>query len=222
MKNLYFILFFLILMPSICYSVDSTTISSLEKFYGELKGFNADFTQILEHKESGSREIRQGKLSFKKPLLIRWQTTPPHEETLVVSEKEIWDYLPEEKIAYRYNPEIVQDSRSIIQVLTGQAPLAKDFDIKDGGLDKGNQKLILYPHEPVPSMVEATLWVNPQNGQIQRTRITDFYGNINDVSLSNFKSNPRFGSTEFNYQPPKGVEIEDRIDHGVEEKELFK
>lgn len=190
--------------------------------YEALKSFDADFEQTLTHKESGSVEKRKGRLRFQKPLLIRWQTQKPQEETLVVTAKEIWDYLPDEEIAYRYPPSLVQDSRSIIRVLTGQAAMTRDFDVKVAGREGGLVRLMLYPHEPSPQMVEASIWIEPESGYIRRANIVDFYGNANDVRFTAFKPDARIGAAEFRFTPPPGVEVEDRIDRSVEERELFK
>ena len=190
--------------------------------YEALKSFTADFEQTLTHKESGSVEKRKGRLLFQKPLLIRWQTAKPHEETLVVTGKEIWDYLPDEDIAYRYPPSLVQDSRSIIQVLTGQSAMNRDCDVKAAGKDGGLMRLLLYPHEPTPQMVEAAIWVEPESGYIRRANIVDFYGNANDVRFTSFRPDARIAPAEFRFTPPAGVEVEDRIDRHVEERELFK
>ena len=190
--------------------------------YEALKSFAADFEQTLTHKESGAVEKRKGRLLFQKPLLIRWQTEKPHEETLVVTGKEIWDYLPDEDIAYRYPPNLVQDSRSIIQVLTGQSAMNRDFDVKVAGREGGLVRLLLYPHEPTPQMVEAAIWVEPETGYIRRADIIDFYGNANDVRFTSFRPDARVAPSEFRFTPPAGVEVEDRIDRTIEERELFK
>ena len=190
--------------------------------YDVLRSFSASFEQTLTHKESGSREKRQGTLLFRKPLLIRWQTEKPHEETLVVTAKEIWDYLPDEEVAYRYPLDLVRDSRSIIQVVTGQAALTKDFDVKDEGRENGLVRLRLYPKEPAPQMVEAELWVEPAAGYIRRARIVDFYGNSNDVRFTAFRPDAPLQAADFTFKAPKGVEVEDRIDSKVQERELFR
>lgn len=196
--------------------------STIQTRYEKLRTFSATFEQTLTHKESGSVEKRQGNLLFQKPLLIRWQTDKPHEETLVVTHKEIWDYLADEEIAYRYPLELVRDSRTIIQVITGQAALTKDFDVKEAGQENGLAKLHLYPKEPAPQMVEALLWVEPSTGYIRRASIIDFYGNSNDVRFTQFKPDTSLKESDFTFTAPKGVEVEDRIDRKVQEKELFK
>ena len=195
--------------------------ATIQARYEKLRTFSATFEQTLTHKESGSVEKRQGSLLFQKPLLIRWQTDKPHEETLVVTHKEIWDYLADEEIAYRYPLELVRDSRTIIQVITGQAALTKDFDVKEAGQENGLAKLHLYPKEPAPQMVEALLWVEPSTGYIRRASIIDFYGNSNDVRFTQFKPDTSLKASDFTFTAPKGVEVEDRIDRKVQERELF-
>ena len=196
--------------------------ATIQARYEKLRTFSATFEQTLTHKESGSVEKRQGNLLLQKPLIIRWQTDKPHEETLVVTHKEIWDYLADEEIAYRYPLELVRDSRTIIQVITGQAALTKDFDVKEAGQENGLAKLHLYPKEPAPQMVEALLWVEPSTGYIRRASIIDFYGNSNDVRFTQFKPDTSLKESDFTFTAPKGVEVEDRIDRKVQEKELFK
>ena len=195
--------------------------ATIQARYEKTGSFSADFEQTLTHKESGSVEKRQGKLLFKKPLLIRWQTAKPHEETLVVTGKEILNYLPDEEIAYRYPLTLVQDSRSIIQVITGQAALTKDFDVKSEGKEDGLAKLRLFPKEPAPQMVEAIIWVEPETGYIKRANILDFYGNSNEVRFTSFAPDVSIKASDFSFTPPKGIEVEDRIESAVPEKELF-
>lgn len=225
LKNLYIFAIFIIMgaMAANAHaaSVDNTLVDLIQKQYNKTNAFEADFDQTLTHKESGAKEKRKGRLLFQKPLLIRWQTASPHEETLVVNSKEIWDYIPEEEISYRYSPNLVKDSRNIIQVLTGQARLTQDFDVKSMGKENGFSKLTLYPKEPTTQMVDAIIWVNDE-GYIRRVRINDFYGNANEVILTSFRPVSQIATSQFKFTPPKGVEVEDLIDRKVEERELFK
>ena len=220
-KSIYILAAGLVLMAATAAQA-SDIATTIQARYEKLRTFSATFEQTLTHKESGSVEKRQGNLLFQKPLLIRWQTDKPHEETLVVTNKEIWDYLADEEIAYRYPLDLVRDSRTIIQVITGQAALTKDFDVKEAGTENGLAKLHLYPKEAAPQMVEALLWVEPATGYIRRASIIDFYGNSNDVRFTQFKPDTSLKASDFTFTAPKGVEVEDRIDRKVQERELFK
>ena len=146
--------------------------STIRDRYASLNTFQAEFTQYLKHRESGQQEKRQGTLIFKKPLLVNWQTRAPHAESLIISADEIWDYLPEEKVAYRYPHSLVDDSRSLIQIVTGQALLSKDFDVKDGGT-QGALKIARYFEEQGIAFDavydEGGIIIAPGLGGIQRT-----------------------------------------------------
>lgn len=217
----------LLLIMVLFYAVPSALCaepgSSLQAHYAAMKSFTASFEQVLVHKESGMKETRSGKLIFSKPLLIRWETKDAsgNSELLVVNSKEIWNYLPEESLAYRMPLDLVQDSRTIIQVITGQANLDKDFDVKEKGAENGLLRLLLYPKEPLPQMVEARLWVDPNTNLIRRAVIIDFYGNSNDITLSDLRENISVASSAFSFTPPKGVDVEDRMDPNIQERTLF-
>ncbi|MDR3363049.1 MAG: outer membrane lipoprotein chaperone LolA [Desulfovibrio sp.] len=207
-------------VSSLCPAADLADV--IQRRYAETTSFSANFEQTLTHRESGSVEKRQGNLLFQKPLLLRWTTEKPHEELLVATKKEIWDYLPDEGVAYKYPLDTIRDSRGIIQVLTGQAALTKDFDVKPDGVENNFTKLRLYPKEPTPQMVEAVIWVDTAQGYIRRATITDFYGNANDVRFTSFLPNAQVRDTDFSFTPPKDVDVEDRATAGAQERELFK
>ncbi|MDR3320020.1 MAG: outer membrane lipoprotein carrier protein LolA [Desulfovibrio sp.] len=198
------------------------TITHLQRQYTELEGFAADFEQTLKHKESGTVEKRKGTLLFQKPFLVRWTTGKPHHETLVITDREIWDYLPDEELAYRYPLSMVQDSRNIIQVITGQAALTQDFDVMADGEEENFIRLKLYPREPGPQIVEALIWTDKAGGYIRRAEITDFYGNKNEVRFTSFNSQKSFKANDFSFTPPKGIEVEDHTKKEKQVRQLFK
>ncbi|MBQ3060341.1 MAG: outer membrane lipoprotein chaperone LolA [Desulfovibrio sp.] len=207
-----FFLYCLVVLISVSWlstgSRAATAETDIQKLYGEMFSFAADFEQTISHRESGLIEKRRGKLLFKKPLLVRWQTSKPHEELLLVNADAVWNYLPDEEVVYRYPLEVMQGSQGIIQVLTGQAALTKDFEVKAEGKEKTLCKLRLYPKEPSPQMVEALIWVDGK-GYIRRASILDFYGNSNDVRFTRFITDT-VRDIDFLFVPPKGVDIEDR------------
>jgi len=190
----------------------SSIIGKIQNTYGDIRGFRAEFTQELTHQESGSTEKREGVLLFSKPLLVRWETFAPTPELLLVGEKEIWNYLPDEELAYKYSLELAQDSRSLIRVITGQIPLDQDYDVESmpaSSEDGGLIHLLLYPKEPTPQITEAHLWVEPDSGLIRKAQVMDFYGNTNSISFNSLNRDETPKAEEFVFSPPKGTEVED-------------
>lgn len=187
----------------------------MQKKYESMQSFTAEFTQRLVHQESGSEETRQGTLAFQKPLRVRWETKAPHAELLVITDKDVWDYLPDEELAYQYSPEVVHDSRSIIQVITGQSRLDKDFTVEAEPDDNGLAVLRLYPKDPSPQLVEALLWVDKGTKLIKKAQILDFYGNTNEVALTSLTPDASIKAGTFQFTPPQGITVENLMNQDV-------
>lgn len=204
-----FLLPFLAVMAAAA-AAEEGVAERLQQKYASFAAMQAEFKQVLVHKESGSREQRSGVLQFKKPLLVRWETKKPSPELLLVTANAIWNVFPEEEMAYKYGLDLAQDSRSIIRVITGQARLDQDFFLEAEGMDNGLEKIRLYPKEPVQSMVEALLWIDPKTDLIRKLRVYDFYGNENEITFSAQNIAAKLQDSLFKYTVPKGFIVEDR------------
>lgn len=190
-------------------------VQGLQKTYAQLQSFRVDFQQRLIHLESGNEDVRKGSLLYSKPLLVRWETLAPQAELLLVGAEDIWNYLPDEELAYRYALSLAQDSRSVIMVITGQSPLDKDFEVERLEDENGLAHLLLYPKEPVTQLTEAQLWVDPQSYHIRKVSIIDFYGNTNEITFEVLTPNVSAPASGFTFTPPPGTEVEDhRQDEG--------
>lgn len=210
---------------TISYAEPIPVVKELQQSYQSIKNFSATFTQELTHQESGSKETRIGKLFFKKPLLLRWETNTPHEELLLINTNAVWDYLPSENLVYKYSTDIVKDSTSIIQVITGQVRLDKHFSIIESNNNNNNNNelifLKLYPKEPTTQMVEAFLWINKKSLLIYKVQSIDFYGNTNTVTFIDITPNTHIDNNIFQFTPPKDVTVENLQDSSTPERPLF-
>ena len=192
----------------------AAVVSKVQAAYADMKSFRTDFTQELFQQGSGTVQKRSGTIAFQRPLLVRWETSAPHAELLMVTDKEIWNYLPDEELAYRYSRQLAEDSRSLIQVITGQSALTRDFDVEPGeeGSKNGLVHLMLYPKEPTADLTEAQIWVDPATSLIRRAMVMDFYGNTNTVELKDLRKNVSIPASEFTFTPPKGTDVEDHTE----------
>ena len=214
---------FLLAVPAIS-RADDALVGKIQTHYQGVSSLSGAFKQVLTHKESGSRTEQQGTLSFKKPLLVRWEvTTPKREELIVVNAKEVWDYIPGEELVYKYPVDLVQDSRTMIKVITGQANLREDFKVKAAGKENGLNKLKLIPKEATQQITLAVIWVD-DSGVIRRAMIQDFFGNENDITFTSLNFDAPMKDNLFKFTPPAGVELQDRSNEGAEqpqERKLF-
>ena len=197
-------------------------LDKMQQTYQRMDSMVCDFNQTLLHKESGGSETRKGVLKFKKPMLVHWDVKGKESEILVINKKEIWDYLVDEEVAYRYSLQLVEDSNSFIRVVTGQANVRQDFEAELESEQNGIAQLHLYPRNPTQQLTEAYLWVDVNSGTIKKLKVFDFFGNENEVEFTSIKMNANLSDSTFNFTPPKGVDVEDRIENNnVPEKNLF-
>ena len=198
----------------------AAAVNNMQTAYAGMKSFRADFTQQLLQRESGVVEKRSGVILFRKPLNVRWETAAPHAELLMVTDKEIWNYLPDEELAYRYSRALAEDSRSLIQVITGQSALSRDFDVESAQAAEDGKliHLLLYPKDPTTELTEAQIWLDPSTSLIRRVMVMDFYGNTNTIELQNLKPDAPVAAKDFQFTPPRGTEVEDHVEaqHPVE------
>ncbi|MDR2503987.1 MAG: outer membrane lipoprotein carrier protein LolA [Deltaproteobacteria bacterium] len=181
----------------------------IHRQYQSIKSLHATFEQSIMHKESGIEEQRTGEFFFKKPFLVRWVSEDPYPELLLVEEKFFWQFLPEEKLVLKFKVESLYEQVGFLSVLTGQAPLTDKFKVVPKEESEGVRAIMLLPHSPSPGLVEATIWVDTENGVILRLLFTDFYGNSNDISFTNQELDVNISSETFKFTPPPGTTVED-------------
>lgn len=200
----------ILFLCSSSFAADTTEMTTkVQQNYDSIKAFSADFIQTLTTAASGEQEIRKGTIEFKQPSLLRWDTTSPEKELLTVGKSFVWDYYPEDSVVMKYHAEQVFNSKTMIRFISGQANLNDDFNVENQGNDNGLIKLKLVPNEPEPALVLGYVWVDQKNYLIKKVLSVDFYGNGNQVELSDIKLNSKIPDSRFEFIPPKNITIQD-------------
>lgn len=208
MPRLFTALFF-VLCLSVGWVGASELTDKIQQRYDGLQSFRGFFLQRLTNASTKETQERLGTISFVRPRFIRWETTSPEQELLIIGQDMVWDYFPEEEIAYRYSVEQILDSKTMLRFLSGEANLKDDFTIKDLGQEGEFLHLQLIPKEPEPNLVEGEIWVRPGQDMLERVKLVDFFGNINDLELSGLELDVKIDDQEFRLTPPEGTEILD-------------
>lgn len=180
----------------------------IQNTYETLAGFTADFEQTLINSATTAQEVRGGSMAYLAEGYLRWEVQGPDPELLVVRPDVVWDYFAADGLAIKYAREQVLSSATMLKLLSGRANLKQDFKVLDESTDNSLTLLTLSPKEPEPTMVEASVWVEPETALIRSIEVVDFYGNINRVQLSNVSLNPDLTPADFAFSPPAGVMIQ--------------
>jgi outer membrane lipoprotein carrier protein len=202
-----FILGFVFVLISVCCAQASDLSDQIQKRYDTLQSFRAFFLQKLTNASSREVQERLGSITFKRPRFIRWETTSPENELLIIGQDTVWEYFPEEETVYRYSVEQVLSSKTMIRFLSGEANLKDDFIIEDLGTDGEFRHLKIIPMEPEPNLVEGELWVRPGQDMLEKIKLVDFFGNINELELTGIELDVTVEDKDFTLNPPKGTEV---------------
>lgn len=184
----------------------------IQKQYTTITSFQSEFSQELTNAASGESEQRKGEIWYQKPRHIRWHTTCPEEELLVSNGEVVWDYFPDEKVAYKYSLEGRFDSKTMLEFISGEVNLKQDFRIQVVGTDPDFlewTKVRLEPREPEPSLVMAFIWLDPETDLIRQVLLEDFFGNSNRLTFEDIRLNIEkdLQPSLFTFDPPEEVEV---------------
>lgn len=181
---------------------------TIQARYKSITTLQASCTQILTNAGSRQVETRTGKMLFKKPGLVRWESKSGNdEELLLVGKKKVWDYFPAEKTVYVSDVKQAFASQNMLRVLTGEARLEEDFVLEQQGEEQGLLKIKLTPREPESDLVLAWLWWNEKTSLVERFLIIDFFGNGNELRLGRIRLNKDISDRAFEFVPPAGVSV---------------
>lgn len=203
------LLFCLVLIPAQVLAGTSALVNKIQKQYESLNSFKSTFVQELTNAASKEVEERRGSIVFKQPRLIRWETTSPEKELLIVTSEFVWDYFPQEDIAYKYSLGKILNSKTMLRFLSGEANISDDFDVKLQEMEDEWQKIKLIPHDPEPNLVLAYIWAEPETGLVRQILLVDFFGNGNQLTLEDLELDPELDKDLFSLSLPDDVEVID-------------
>jgi len=174
--------------------------AKVQAFYDRTKDLTARFEQTYTYAGFGRKQVSSGKLSVKKPGMMRWDYERPEPKTVAVKGARLVQWEPEANQAYvdeRFDSTALS---AAVTFLLGKGELAKEFvpSLGQGGA------LVLTPRTPDPRVATVTLEVDP-DGQVLGTRVVDGSGNVNEIRFREVKRNVGLKDAAFEVKLPAGV-----------------
>ncbi len=173
----------------------------------EINNFHVEFLQELENSNLKEKEIRKGEIYFQKsPLRIRWEIKEPEREIFFITESKIFDFFPEDKVAYMYDLKDILKSKFLIRFISGKWSFDEFVVEMEKSKDKRYPvKLKLLPKNPEPSVVLVYLWCD-KNYLIRKIEIFDFFNNKNLIVFKKISINKKFKKSPFEFDTT-GIKI---------------
>ena len=185
-------------------------VDRLQAFYEKTADFKAGFKQEYTYKSFKRTQVSTGKVTFKKPALMRWEYETPNKKTFVLSADKVYVHDPEAMTLTKANAGTDQLSASVT-FLWGQGKLADEFLItqKECATCKGNTLLELNPLKPEPRFQKVFFEVDPKTAQVMKSTVIDPDGSENAITFSALELNVGVAAEYFKLAPPAGTQMVD-------------
>jgi outer membrane lipoprotein carrier protein len=184
----------------------------MQSFYERCTDLKAHFRQTYVGRALHQTLKSEGRMSFKKPGMIRFDYLEPEPKTFAVKGDRIISYVPAAQQAMEGSFKADQLSASVT-FLWGRGNLAREFrlslaDRSGLGADLGpGIALHLEPLHPDPRFQELTLLLDPKTWAVRATLVIDGAGNQNRFEFTDLKTNTGLTAKDFDFTPPPGTEI---------------
>ena len=187
-------------------------VRMVEKRFALIENFEADFTQTSLNAALGETETATGRVYIKKPLMMRWEYSPPNEQTIVSDGRRLFFYVPADRQVVVEPLGRILTSRSPVLFLAGKSGLSELFDIEvkkdpEGDRSGGDMELSLIPKEKSLSVTHIIIRVDRRDYTIKSFSLFDWTGNRTDIKFARMKINGNIEDGRFVFKKPEGIEL---------------
>lgn len=184
--------------------------AALDKFLQNVQSFSAAFTQIQSDEQGQLMQSSTGQVWLQRSRggedagRFRWNYVTPYKQEIVCDGQKIWLYDPDlAQVTVRPAAEALSGTPAAL--LSLRKALTEDFLVTEGGVEAGQAKLMLKPRKADGEYRQIEIWFS---GELPaRLRFEDPLGGSTDMTFSNTQANPSLKSAQFEFVPPKGVEV---------------
>jgi outer membrane lipoprotein carrier protein len=183
----------------------ATAQEQLQAFVSTVKAATGSFTQATSGgPQSRPRPAQRGTFSFQRPGKFKWSVQKPYEQLIVSDGKQVYQYDPDlAQVTVRKVDQAIGTSPAAI--LFGSGSLEQSFDVSPLPDKDGLQWLRAKPRTTDAGFSRVDIGF--KDNQPVRIELLDAFGQTTRVDLSNIVPNPRINAQDFEFTPPKGVDV---------------
>ncbi|WP_199506752.1 MULTISPECIES: outer membrane lipoprotein chaperone LolA [unclassified Psychrobacter] len=172
----------------------------LNDLLSNTKSMTANFTQTTKGAKNGTFS---GSMNVQRPNRFRWETKSPSEQLIVANGNALWVYDKDlEQVTKQKVDNQVGNTPALL--LSGDPDkIDKNFKITQPYNSKNYY--VLYPKSSDANF--KNLSVSFSGGKPVMMVLNDSLGQTTSIKFSNIKLNSSISSSQFNFTPPKGVDV---------------
>lgn len=181
-----------------------SSASLLERFFNNVRTYQADFTQVVMDAEGNSIQESSGRFWIKRPGKFRWDYKQPFTQKIIGDGKKVWIYDPELKqvTVKDYQGNV---SQTPALLLAGNQKLTNNFIIKNHGTNNKITWLSLKSKGQQENF--SVIKIGFKNKKLLVLELVDSFGQTTRINLKKAKENIALKKSIFKFTPPEGVDV---------------
>lgn len=190
-------------LPLVVFSAQKADIHTLLKYVDSLQTLRANFVQTQPDESVFQQNKSVGYLVLKRPGKLMWVYQSPEQQEIITDGRNLWIFDSEIDQASVRPLISVQDDFPMRWLLYNES-LEKNFDIIPGQVEEGVSWFNLVPKE---GTFFQSLDIAISDNQMVQIWMYQSADNITKVVFSDIQQNMAVASHQFDFNPPKGVDV---------------
>lgn len=158
--------------------------------------------------EDAGADKATGIFIFRGPHFLKVEQETPKKEFIISNGKSIWDYIPDEKTAYRDDNVGTELSSVLSMIFMGLKNPEDSFDVSVAeSEDVKGYTLTLTPKESMEGIEYINITISDEDYKITMVELLDVAGNITRFKLGEFKPKNGLDDSFFDFKVPDDVKI---------------
>lgn len=183
-----------------------------EKRWSETADYAAQFRQVIEVPDIGSRVESAGRFYFAKPGLVRWEYTEGPPQTVVGDGKWIWVWQPDLEQVYKIDYARAFGRGGLVELLAGREGVAERYRATLDRPDTSTVRIHLEAVAEGGGDLDVTL--SADTFDLRAVTVHDAAGSITQMTFAQPLRNKGVEADRFTFTPPPGVDIISESDAG--------
>ncbi|MDF7676033.1 outer membrane lipoprotein chaperone LolA [Neisseriaceae bacterium ESL0693] len=189
-------------LAATCVVAHAGGIAALQNFNTQTSKISGKFSQRVQNKKH--TQVTSGTFAIQRPGLFRWEYTTPYQQTIVGDGKTVWLYDHDlAQVTQRSQNQTLGDSPAAI--LSNKIALNNYYALKEDGETNGVSYVRATPKKDDTGYQYIRIGFN--GNTLASMQLKDSFGNQTDIQFSDINTQPQFTRQQFQFTPPKGVDV---------------
>jgi outer membrane lipoprotein carrier protein len=180
------------------------SLAALKAFIRDVHTAKGTFSQQVMDKAGTVKQQASGTLAFSRPGKFRWVYSKPYEQLIVGDGSKLWLYDKDlDQVTIRKLGDALGSSPAAL--LAGSNEIEKYFSLKDLGRQDGTDWLEARPKDRESTFDSVRMGF--ADNLLTTMELKDNFGQTTVLKFSKLERNPSLNPSEFQFTPPKGVDV---------------